>query len=145
MCTLYVLAVVITNYHKLEEDLVAKTASLYDDVESCVQNCESDAKNTEVPLTSSEARTMLSKQETVIRDLQDEIEVYTNRSEELAKKIAALQAQKQDSHPTESTCDESTRQSLLWLYSLKRIIHHSVGISDIQANANTVNITFKNG
>ena len=38
---------------------------------------------------------------------------------------------------------QQTKESLLWLYSLKRIISHSVGIVDIRADQNYSFIQFK--
>ena len=39
----------------------------------------------------------------------------------------------------------ATHKSLLWLYSLKRIMRHSFGLFDIQSEGKNISMTFEDG
>lgn len=136
----------ITEYKELEQQVIQETNMLYDDVMTCVSGCETDIQNSVIPLSKKEAEIMLEKQDIVIDGLQKEIQCYQQRSRELAAKIEGLR-KKNNTPPSEPVVTfeerETTKNTLLWLYSLKRIVGHSVGISDIVTTENGVDVTTK--
>ena len=129
--------------------MINETDKLYEQVEVFVESCESDIKNSVVPLTIKEAQAILDKQDIVIKDLQREVAEYNIRTEELKEKIALLQKRNEEmgkeATPVNSADRDSIHQSLLWLYSLKRIVNHSIGIVEIQAGDTMVRVTFTGG
>ena len=129
--------------------MINETDKLYEQVEVFVESCESDIKNSVVPLTIKEAQAILDKQDIVIKDLQREVMEYNTRTEELKEKIALLQKRNEEmgkeTTPVNSADRDSIHQSLLWLYSLKRIVNHSIGIVEIQAGDTMVRVTFTGG
>ena len=136
----------IAEYKTKEALVINETDKLYEQVEVFVESCESDIKNSIVPLSVKEAQGILDKQYVVMKDLQQEVAEYQTRTEELKEKIALLQKRNEEMGtqpaPVNSADRESIHQSLLWLYSLKRIINHSIGIMEIQAIDTMVRVTF---
>lgn len=136
----------IAEYKTKESLVISETDKLYEQVEVFVESCESDIKNSIVPLSVKEAQGILDKQYMVMKDLQQEVTEYQTRAEELKEKIALLQKRNEEMGtqpaPVNSADRESIHQSLLWLYSLKRIINHSIGIMEIQARDTMVRVTF---
>ena len=139
----------IAEYKTKESVVINETDKLYEQVEVFVESCESDIKNSVVPLTIKEAQAILDKQDIVIKDLQREVAEYNTRTEELKEKIALLQKRNEEmgkeATPVNSADRDSIHQSLLWLYSLKRIVNHSIGIVEIQAGDTMVRVTFTGG
>ena len=137
----YLHFVEIDKYEELEKQVIETTNILYNDVENCVKGCEDEIRNYQIPLSKKEAEAMLEKQDIVIKDLQEEISFYQKRAEDIKKRISVLQeARRREGTPVNvvsSTERESTKEKLLWLYSLKRIISHSVGIIDIKTETTT--------
>lgn len=122
------------------------TNTLYDDVLSCVEDL--DTKDYVIPLSIKEAELLLNEQNTVIQELHNESDMYKRRCEEIEKRIARIQKKKelngiQISNATPKQT-EATREKFVNLYHLKRIINHSVGINDLEANDSVVKILFKN-
>lgn len=136
----------ISEYKTKEALVISETDKLYEQVEVFVESCESDIKNSIVPLSVKEAQGILDKQYVVMKDLQQEVAEYQTRAEELKEKISVLQKRNEEMGnqpaPVNSADRESIHQSLLWLYSLKRIINHSIGIMEIQARDTMVRVTF---
>ena len=127
----------------MEKQLIDTANSLFVDIDSCIQSCENDVKTTFIPMSSSEANMMLDKQNQIMGALKDEIV-----EEELSSKIAQLEAKRESlgesPEPENAVQSESIRKNLLWLYSLKRILTHTVGITDMQTDNGTVKVSFKN-
>ena len=139
----------ISEYEELEKQVIEDTNVLYEDVIACVNENENNAKSTVIPLSRKEAEIMLQKQDLVINDLQSEIGYYQRMSENISSEIVALQEKNRqlDKQPAQITLKEreSTRDSLLWLYSLKRIVNHTVGIQDISSENSIVQVQFSKG
>ena len=127
--------------------MIEDTNALYEDVNQCIQNSENDVKNTVVPLSKIEAKALLEKQDQVINDLEQEKSIFENESKMIHTQILQLQDyNRMNGKPAELSLPsekQQTKESLLWLYSLKRIISHSVGIMDIKADQSYSLIQFK--
>ena len=127
--------------------MIEDTNALYEDVNQCIQNSENDVKNTVVPLSKIEAKALLEKQDQVINDLEQEKSIFENEAKMIHTQILQLQDyNRMNGKPAEISLPsekQQTKESLLWLYSLKRIISHSVGIVDIRADQNYSFIQFK--
>ena len=127
--------------------MIEDTNTLYEDVNQCIQNSENDVKNTVVPLSKIEAKALLEKQDQVINDLEQEKSIFENEAKMIHTQILQLQDyNRMNGKPAELSLPsekQQTKESLLWLYSLKRIISHSVGIMDIKADQSYSLIQFK--
>ena len=127
--------------------MIIDTNALYEDVSRCIQNSENDVKNTVVPLSKIEAKALLEKQDQVINDLEQEKSIFENEAKMIHTQILQLQDyNRMNGKPAEISLPsekQQTKESLLWLYSLKRIISHSVGIVDIRADQSYSFIQFK--
>ena len=127
--------------------MIEDTNALYEDVNQCIQNSENDVKNTVVPLSKIEAKALLEKQDQVINDLEQEKSIFENEAKMIHTQILQLQDyNRMNGKPAELSLPsekQQTKESLLWLYSLKRIISHSVGIMDIKADQSYSLIQFK--
>ena len=127
--------------------MIEDTNALYEDLNQCIQNSENDVKNTVVPLSKIEAKALLEKQDQVINDLEQEKSIFENEAKMIHTQILQLQDyNRMNGKPAELSLPsekQQTKESLLWLYSLKRIISHSVGIMDIKADQSYSLIQFK--
>ena len=127
--------------------MIEDTNALYEDVNQCIQNSENDVKNTVVPLSKIDAKALLEKQDQVINDLEQEKSIFENEAKMIHTQILQLQDyNRMNGKPAELSLPsekQQTKESLLWLYSLKRIISHSVGIMDIKADQSYSLIQFK--
>ena len=127
--------------------MIIDTNALYEDVSRCIQNSENDVKNTVVPLSKIEAKALLEKQDQVINDLEQEKSIFENEAKMIHTQILQLQDyNRMNGKPAELSLPsekQQTKESLLWLYSLKRIISHSVGIVDIKEDQSYSLIQFK--
>ena len=139
----------IDEYEELEKQVIENTNNLYSDVENCVKGCEEEIRNYQIPLSKKEAEAMLEKQDIVINDLQNEIASYKKRAEDIKKRISILQETRRNEGKQAEIVSvnqrESTKEKLLWLYSLKRIIGHSVGITEIQTEFPFIHVYLTKG
>ena len=132
----------------MEKELISITDSLFQEVKSCVEDCKSDVKNTVVPLSSAEAMMILSKQNQVLKELNDQILIYQKRADDLRKKIEQLQEKRrlngENPDPAILQESESTRKNLQWLYCLRRILANTIGIDEMKTENGVVIVVFKN-
>ena len=139
----------IVLYQQKEKDLIRTVTLLYNDVKLSVEGCDSDIRNTMIPLSEKEAEVILAKQNATIASLKAEKGTYEKRCQELETRLQTLQAENKakgiPSPLATLECRAATHKSLLWLYSLKRIMRHSFGLFDIQSEGKNTNITFEDG
>lgn len=113
------------------------------------ENCGSDIQNTVIPLSEKEAEVILAKQNATITSLTAEKATYERRCQELEARLQNLQAENEAKgipSPLVNLDDRAaTHKSLLWLYSLKRIMRHSFGLFDIQSEGKHIKMTFEDG
>ena len=129
--------------------MINTVTSLYTEVKQSEENCGSDIQNTVTPLSEKEAEVILAKQSATIASLTAEKGTYEKRCQELEARLQTLQAENEAKgvpSPLVNLEDRSaTHKSLLWLYSLKRIMRHSFGLFDIQSEGKNISMTFEDG
>lgn len=139
----------IVTYQERETALLGLVTSLYEEVKQSEENCGSAIQNMVIPLYAKEASMLIRKQESTIASLSAEKERYESRCKELEMRLSQLEEEtKEQGVPSplvELEQRASVHKSLLWLYSLKRIIRHSFGIFDVQSEGNQIIMKFDDG
>ena len=139
----------IATYQEREAALLGLVTSLYEEVKQSVENNESAIHNMVIPLFAKEADMLIKKQESLIASLTTEKESYEGRCKGLEMRLSQLEEEtKEQGVPSplmELEQRASVHKSLLWLYSLKRIMQHSFGIRDVQSEGNQITMKFDNG
>lgn len=137
----------IAMYQKRETALLGRVTSLYEEVKQSEENCGSDIQNT-IPLSEKEAEVLIAKQQSTIASLMAEKKTYEASCKDLGMRLSQLEETKEQGVPSPLVDLEqraSVHKSLLWLYSLKRIMRHSLGIFDVQSEGNQTIMKFDDG
>ena len=139
----------IAMYQKEEAALLSLVTSLYDEVKQSEENCGSDIQNAVIPLSEKEADVLIGKQQSTIASLIAEKKTYESRCKELETRLSQLEEETKEQGVPSPLIDleqrASIHKSLLWLYSLKRIMRHSFGIFDVQSEGNQTIMKFDDG
>ena len=138
----------IAMYQKRETALLGRVTSLYEEVKQSEENCGSDIQNT-IPLSEKEAEVLIAKQQSTIASLMAEKKTYEASSKDLGMRLSQLEEETKGQGVPSPLVDleqrASVHKSLLWLYSLKRIMRHSLGIIDVQSDGNQTIMKFDDG
>ena len=138
----------IAMYQKRETALLGRVTSLYEEVKQSEENCGSDIQNT-IPLSEKEAEVLIAKQQSTIASLMAEKKTYEASCKDLGMRLSQLEEETKEQGVPSPLVDleqrASVHKSLLWLYSLKRIMRHSLGIFDVQSEGNQTIMKFDDG